>query len=103
MQTATSEQSAQPQATQRPLQLCWKPDIAGTYPVYVTFAGSKAYYGSSGQTAFNSGSVGGGTGSPTPTPTTGAGLTADQRNFTSYYCNHRRYPHRWCSASVNDA
>ena len=30
----------------------WKPDIAGKYTVYVTFAGSKAYYGSVAQSAF---------------------------------------------------
>lgn len=30
----------------------WKPDIPGSYTVYVTFAGSAAYYGSTGQSAF---------------------------------------------------
>jgi len=30
----------------------WKPDISGQYTVYVTFAGSKSYYGSSAETAF---------------------------------------------------
>jgi hypothetical protein len=30
----------------------WQPDIAGAYQVYVTFAGSKAYYGSSAVTTF---------------------------------------------------
>jgi hypothetical protein len=30
----------------------WKPDISGDYTVYVTFAGSQAYYGSVAQNAF---------------------------------------------------
>jgi hypothetical protein len=30
----------------------WKPDISGDYTVYVTFAGSQAYYGSVAQSAF---------------------------------------------------
>jgi hypothetical protein len=30
----------------------WKPDISGEYTVYVTFAGSEAYYGSVAQNAF---------------------------------------------------
>ncbi len=30
----------------------WKPDIPGTYTVYATFAGSKAYYGSYAETSF---------------------------------------------------
>ncbi len=30
----------------------WKPDISGSYTVYVTFAGSEAYYGSVAQSAF---------------------------------------------------
>ena len=30
----------------------WKPDIPGKYTVYVTFAGSKAYWGSFAQSAF---------------------------------------------------
>ena len=32
--------------------LDWKPDIPGKYTVYVTFAGSKAYWGSFAQSAF---------------------------------------------------
>jgi len=32
--------------------LNWTPDIAGKYTVYVTFAGSKAYWGSFAQSAF---------------------------------------------------
>ena len=30
----------------------WVPDIAGKYTVYVTFAGSKAYYGSTAANSF---------------------------------------------------
>ncbi len=33
-------------------KLNWKPDIAGTYTVYATFAGSEAYYGSVAESAF---------------------------------------------------
>ncbi len=53
----------------------WKPDIAGKYTVYATFTGSKAYYGSSAQSAFV---VDEAPATPTPTQTqTGLATTSD--------------------------
>ena len=47
----------------------WQPDIAGAYQVYVTFAGSKAYYGSSATTTFYADEpVATATPMPTPAP-----------------------------------
>ena len=46
----------------------WKPDIAGSYTVYVTFAGSEAYYGSVAQSAFFVENEAAATAAPTPTP-----------------------------------
>jgi disulfide bond formation protein DsbB len=34
-------------------KLVWSPDIEGDYSVYVTFAGTKAYWGSTASTVFN--------------------------------------------------
>ena len=46
MQTATTVTSAQRQATHDGFySLNWKPDIAGKYTVYATFAASESYYG----------------------------------------------------------
>jgi hypothetical protein len=46
----------------------WKPDISGDYTVYVTFAGSGAYYGSVAQSAFFVENEVAATAAPTPTP-----------------------------------
>ncbi len=46
----------------------WKPDIAGKYTVYVTFAGSEAYYGSVAQSAFFVENEVAATAAPTPAP-----------------------------------
>ncbi len=46
----------------------WKPDISGSYTVYVTFAGSAAYYGSVAQSAFFVEEQPAATTAPTPTP-----------------------------------
>ncbi|HSV50452.1 MAG TPA: hypothetical protein VLH35_09045, partial [Candidatus Acidoferrales bacterium] len=54
--------------------LNWTPDIAGKYTVYVTFAGSKAYYGSG---ATNSFVVDSPAATVTPQPTQGPSI-ADQ-------------------------
>jgi hypothetical protein len=51
--------------------LSWNPDIEGKYTVYATFGGSKAYYGSSGQTAF---AVNAAPATPTPSPAPVAGM-----------------------------
>jgi hypothetical protein len=49
-------------------KLNWKPDISGSYTVYVTFAGSEAYYGSVAQSAFFVEEQPAATTAPTPTP-----------------------------------
>ncbi len=49
--------------------LDWKPDIPGKYTVYVTFAGSKAYWGSFAQSAFVIDASPAATAAPTATPT----------------------------------
>jgi hypothetical protein len=46
----------------------WTPDIEGKYTVYATFGGSKAYYGSYSQTAFQ---VNNAQATTNPTPTSG--------------------------------
>ncbi len=46
----------------------WKPDISGDYTVYVTFAGSAAYYGSVAQSAFFVENEEAATAAPTPAP-----------------------------------
>jgi hypothetical protein len=45
----------------------WQPDISGAYQVYVTFAGSKAYYGSSATATFYADEAAA-TATPMPTP-----------------------------------
>jgi outer membrane protein assembly factor BamB len=47
----------------------WKPDIAGNYTVYATFAGTNGYYGSTASTGFYASSPA--TTAPTATPLTG--------------------------------
>jgi hypothetical protein len=46
----------------------WTPDIEGKYTIYATFGGSKAYYGSYAQTAFQ---VNNAQATTNPTPTSG--------------------------------
>jgi outer membrane protein assembly factor BamB len=48
----------------------WKPDIAGNYTVYATFAGTNGYYPSSASTFFYAGTPAA-TAAPTATPLTG--------------------------------
>ena len=54
----------------------WAPDISGKYTVYVTFSGSKAYYGSFGETSFAV-SEAHPTAAPTSTPISGIATTSD--------------------------
>jgi hypothetical protein len=48
----------------------WKPDIAGNYTVYATFAGTQSYYGSTASTGFYASSPGA-TQAPAATPLSG--------------------------------
>jgi len=48
--------------------LAWKPDIAGHYKVFATYAGSQGYYGSSAETAFTVDVPAEHTAAPTETP-----------------------------------
>lgn len=52
----------------------WQPDISGQYTVYVTFAGSDAYYGSYAQTAYYVEEEPAATATPTPQPQSAADL-----------------------------
>ena len=52
----------------------WKPDITGKYTVYVTFAGSGAYYPSSAQSAFVVDAAPDATAAPTVSPASMADL-----------------------------
>ena len=48
----------------------WKPDIAGDYTIYATFAGTQSYYGSSASTYIHASSPAA-TAAPTATPLSG--------------------------------
>jgi hypothetical protein len=48
--------------------VAFTPQVPGKYTIYATFAGSKAYYGSSAETAINVESAPAATPPPTPTP-----------------------------------
>jgi hypothetical protein len=54
--------------------LAWVPDIPGTFNVYATFAGSKAYFGSHAESSF----VVDAAPEPTATPTPAPASLADQ-------------------------
>ena len=55
----------------------WTPDIAGSYTLIATFAGSGAYYGSTAQTHFYASE----SAAPTSTPTSSTGNYATTTDF----------------------
>ena len=54
--------------------LNWKPDIAGNYTVYATFAGSNSYWGSNAETSFSVDAAPQSTAAPTPTAQSAADM-----------------------------